>query len=77
MNNVSNNKRQARKPTQTFSTDYKNFLLTVNIQKLTKIKNVTLVAKLLFVKQKIKYQQTLTVTGFSNVICHTPNGTPV
>ena len=31
------------------------FLLTVNIQKLTKIKNVTLVAKLIFVKQKIKY----------------------
>ena len=41
------------------------------------MKNVTLFAKLFFSQQKIKHQQTLTVTGFSNVTRHTPNVTPV
>ncbi len=54
MNTVSIYKTLARKPTQTFSADYRSFLLTVNSQQPTEIKNVTPFAKLLFLhKRKI------------------------
>ena len=52
MNIVSIYKTLARKPTQTFSADYRSFLLTVNSQQPTEIKNVTLFAKLLFFTQE-------------------------